>query len=217
MSSCCTPRGYRRVFSARSAERQARRYRSRGLDRTSRRIAAALLARGVEGATVLEAGGGVGALQVELLRAGALHAVSVELTPTYEHAATALLRDFQLSDRVERRIGDLVSADGAAAPADIVVLNRVLCCYPDMPRLAMAAAQRTARILVLSFPKRTWWTVALLHLGNALLRIGRGEFQVFVHDPRSIRRVVEAGGLHQTRDERGLFWEVMAFEAGGRG
>ena len=67
MSSCCTPRGYRRVFSARSAERQARRYRSRGLDRTSRRIAAALLARGVEGATVLEAGGGVGALQVELL------------------------------------------------------------------------------------------------------------------------------------------------------
>ncbi len=213
MSCCCTPRGYRRIFSARSAEREARRYRSRGLDRTSRRIADAILARGVEGASVLEVGGGVGTLQLELLRAGAGRAVSVELTPTYEDAAEALLRDHGLRHRVERRLADFVGAASDVEPADVVVLNRVVCCYPDMPRLTAAAADHTRRILVMSFPRRTWWTRAVLWVGNALLRVTRREFRVFIHPPASIRQVVENRGLRQSLDRRGLFWQVVAFEA----
>src|SRR5690242_15766148 len=106
MSDCCTPRGYRRVFSEKSARAEARRYRRKGLDATSRRIFDVLRAQGVEGRTVLEVGGGIGALQIELLKAGAERAVSVELTPTYEEVAAELLEQNGLSDRVERRVAD---------------------------------------------------------------------------------------------------------------
>src|SRR5205809_3530097 len=98
VTACCSPKGYRWVFSERSARAEARRYRRKGLDGTSRRIVDFLKGQGLEGRTVLEVGGGIGAIQIELLKAGASRALSVELTPTYEEAAGALLREAGLTN-----------------------------------------------------------------------------------------------------------------------
>src|SRR5256885_14285616 len=97
MTECCSPKGYRWVFSERSARAEARRYRRKGLDGTSRRIVDFLKANGVEGRTVLEVGGGIGAIQIELLKAGASRDLSIELTPTYQEEAAAVLRRAGLS------------------------------------------------------------------------------------------------------------------------
>jgi hypothetical protein len=75
VTSCCNPRGCDQFFSARFARRIAKRYRKRGLDKTARRMVGFLQQRGIEGATVLEVGGGIGEIQIELLlRAAAEHA-----------------------------------------------------------------------------------------------------------------------------------------------
>src|SRR5207249_7515972 len=110
MSNCCSPKGYRWVFSERSTQAEARKYRRRGLDGTSRRIVDFLRTRGVDGQTVLEVGGGIGAIQIELLKAGAARAVSIELTPTYEDVAAGLLNEAGLTDRVERKVLDFAQA-----------------------------------------------------------------------------------------------------------
>jgi 2-polyprenyl-3-methyl-5-hydroxy-6-metoxy-1,4-benzoquinol methylase len=212
VSDCCTPRGYRQIFSERSAHAAAKRYRKKGLDKTSRRIVDLLLDHGVMGRTVLEIGGGVGGIQIELLRAGASRAVSVELTSTYEEAASNLLREVGLADRVERKVVDFVDAATEVEAADIVVMNRVICCYPDMPKLAGAAADRTRGLLVLSFPKMSWWTSLILALGNLGLRVARREFQVFLHPPDRIRRTAELHGLRVQMERPGLFWEIAALK-----
>ena len=90
MSSCCGAPGYRRVFGPRFARRLARRYRRRGLDRASRRVVEFLAAQGVEGASVLEIGGGVGGIQLELLRRGAARTTNLELVDSYEAEAAEL-------------------------------------------------------------------------------------------------------------------------------
>ena len=210
MSDCCTPRGYRLVFSERSARADARRYRRGGLDGTSRRIFDVLRAEGVEGATVLEIGGGVGALQIELLKAGAASAVSVELTPTYEAVATELLEENGLAGRVERRLADFATAGDAVAAADIVVMNRVVCCYPDMPRLTGAAAEHARRLLVMSFPRRTWWTIGGLAVANAMFSFTRREFNIFVHPPSEILATGRRHGMEPFVDRPGALWTVAA-------
>src|ERR1700716_3951821 len=110
MSDCCTPKGYRQLFSERNARAEARRYRRRGLDAISRRITNLIKEHGVEGRTLLEVGGGIGAIEIELLKAGFARAVSVELTPTYETSAAELLHEAGLADRVERRVMDFTEA-----------------------------------------------------------------------------------------------------------
>jgi len=213
LSDCCTPRGYRRIFSEQSARAAAARYRKKGLDGTSRRIVDLLLAQGVQGKTVLEVGGGVGAIQLELLRAGASRATSIELTPTYEASAKELLAEAGMADRVDRRVVDFVDAGSELEAADIVVLNRVVCCYPDMPRLVSTAAAHARGTLVLSFPKRRWWTRVVLAMGNAGFRLTRREFHVFLHPPEQIAAVAKSGGLEVLNDKPGLFWEILSVTA----
>ena len=192
------------------ARRDARRYRRKGLDRTSRRIVDFLKSQGVEGRTVLEVGGGVGAIQVELLKAGASRAVSVELTPTYESVALDLAHEAGLADRIERKVMDFAQADGDVQPADIVIMNRVICCYPDMPRLAGAAADHTKQMLVMSFPRGSWWMRMGLGIANVMLWVMRREFHVFVHRPSDIIATSERHGLAPVLDQRGVLWTVAA-------
>jgi 2-polyprenyl-3-methyl-5-hydroxy-6-metoxy-1,4-benzoquinol methylase len=212
MGDCCTPRGYRLLFNEKSARAQARRYRRGGPDPTSRRLVDLLARRSLQGRTLLEVGGGVGAIQIELLKAGLAHVLSVELTPTYEEAAGELLRDAGFEDRVERRVVDFAEADAAVPEADIVVMNRVLCCYPDMPKLAGAAAGHARELLVMSFPRRSWWTRLILALGNLVLRASRREFRVFLHPPGRILATAEERGLRTVSNRSGLFWQVVLLE-----
>lgn len=215
MSDCCSPKGYRWIFSERSARAEARRYRRKGLDPTSKRIVDYLKQHGIAGRTLLEVGGGVGAIQIELLKAGMSRAVSIELTPTYEEAAAGLLREAGLEERVERRVMDFADAAGEVPAADVVVMNRVICCYPDMPKLAGAAAEHARERLVLSFPKDRWWTRLGLALGNVLLRVMRREFQVFVHSPDQILATAERRGLATDLNQPGILWQVAALHRPG--
>ncbi len=80
VSNCCDPTSYRRFFNRREAERHARGYSRKGLDPMASSMVRYLVSRGVEAADVLDVGGGVGAIQLELLKAGAAKRVNVELS-----------------------------------------------------------------------------------------------------------------------------------------
>jgi 2-polyprenyl-3-methyl-5-hydroxy-6-metoxy-1,4-benzoquinol methylase len=210
VSSCCT-RGYSRVFGKRQARKDARRYRRKGLDDTAQRIVDALAARGVRDATVLEVGGGVGAIEIELLEAGANHATVVEISEAYDDEARALLLENGLQERVERRHGDFVQAESEVEPADVVVMHRVVCCYPDPDALVGAAARHARRLLALSFPRDTWW----LRLGSRIVNLWFRtvcDFESFVHSPVAIIGAASAHGLTPVREHRGRIWRIAVLE-----
>src|SRR2546425_8906870 len=96
--------------------------------------------------------------------------------------------------------------------ADVVVMNRVICCYPDMPKLASAAAERTGEVLVMSFPNRRWWTRLGLTVANLGFRVVRMQFRVFLHPPGLILAAVEHHGFKTRFNQPGLLWQVVALE-----
>ena len=216
MGDCCTPKGYRQIFSERGARAQARDYRRSGLDTTSRRIVDLLKERGVEGLTLLEIGGGIGAVQIELLKAGLARAVSVELTPSYEASAVELLREAGFQNRVERRVMDFVDAASEVASADIVVMNRVVCCYPDLPRLEGAAADHALQTLVMSYPKERWWTKVVVWMANVGMALTRREFRIFLHPVAQVWATGESHGLERAVSRPGVFWEIAAMQRAGQ-
>jgi 2-polyprenyl-3-methyl-5-hydroxy-6-metoxy-1,4-benzoquinol methylase len=212
VSECCTPKGYRQIFSEKNAAGEAKRYRRKGLDGTSRRILDVVKERGIEGRTLLEVGGGIGAIEIELLKAGMAQAVNVELTPTYEAVALELIDEAGLSDRVSRTVMDFAVAGPEVSSADVVVLNRVICCYHDMPKLAGAAADRAKGMLVLSFPNRRWWTRLGLTVANFGFRVIGLQFRVFLHPPAEILGALERRGFTTVVNQPGVIWQVVALE-----
>ena len=209
MAGCCNPIDYRRLFSRKYASRDARRYRQRGLGATSRALVE--LAGDVEDATVLDVGGGIGAIDLELLAAGAERAMNVELSGGYEEAASALLSERGLSDRVDRRVADFVSEGDAIEAHDLVVLHRVVCCYPDVDALMGAAAEHARRRLVLTYPQEHLPMRLGLRVVNLWLRVSGCGFRTYVHPIARILGAAEAHGLRLERRERqGFLWESAA-------
>src|SRR5687767_1996275 len=119
MGECCDPRGYQETFGDGFARRVSRRYRRRGLDRTQQRLVGYLTERGIEDASILEIGGGVGEIQVELLLRGADRATNLEISENYEAEAADLLRETGMTGRVTRRFHDIAIAPDEVAEADI--------------------------------------------------------------------------------------------------
>jgi magnesium-protoporphyrin O-methyltransferase len=212
VSCCTTPKGYAKLFGGRAARRDVRRYEKDGLDDTGARMVAFLRERGIEGETVLEIGGGIGALQLELLAAGAEGATNLELSPAYEEAARGLLRERGMEERVDRRLGDVVAEPALAEAADAVLMHRVVCCYPDADALVGAAAERARRHLVMSFPRDR----ALFRTGARVLNLGfrllRWDYRTFIHPPAVILAAAERRGLRLAEESRGSIWQVAALE-----
>jgi 2-polyprenyl-3-methyl-5-hydroxy-6-metoxy-1,4-benzoquinol methylase len=209
MPGCCDPHGFDEVFSPRFARRQARRYRKKGLGSTERAMVEFLAARGLAGATVLEIGGGVGEIQLELLRRGAARTTNLELVSSYDGPADELAREAGLSDRVERRLHDIVEAPHEVEQADVVVLHRVVCCYPDYERLLGTAADHTRRLLVFSHPPRNLASRAVISAQNAFLRLTGHRYQAFTHPPDAMLAVLRDRGLTAVHSRHGLVWHVQ--------
>ena len=210
--SCCNPRGCDQFFSPRFARRVAKRYRKRGVDKTARQLIAFLEQRGIEGATVLEVGAGVGEISLELLKSGAAHAVSLELSPAYEEEARKLLQEAGLENRADRRLRDLADGADDIEPADVVVLHRVVCCYPDYERLLSAVANQAQRLVVFSYPRRNGISRLIVAAQNLGFRLLRKDFRTFAHPPAAMLNVLTKHELRPTFDHHGLVWQVAGLE-----
>ena len=213
MASCCEPPGYSDLFGARFSRRLARRYRRKGLDRTAARMVAFLEGQDVGGASVLEIGGGVGDIQLELLRRGAARATNLELVDSYEADALALAAEAGVADRVTRRQLDLAAKPDAVERHDIVVLHRVVCCYPDATRLLDAAAARASRLLVFSHPPRHAVSRAMTATENLVFRLRRSEFRTWVHEPDALLAAAQGGRVGTAYRHRGAVWHVVGLAA----
>jgi len=211
MDECCSPprSAYDDAFDVRFAHQLARRYRRNGLTRPERRIVERLDSDGVAGTSVLEVGGGIGVIQLELLRHGASSTTNLELSRAYEPVARALLDDAGFAARARRLTGVDLATEGARVDtADHVVLHRVVCCYPDAVGLLAASAAHARRSVVFSHPPRTWARRAIVRVANLVMRLRGKEYRGYVHAPETMYRTLRTAGFAVDDIRRAGPWRI---------
>ena len=204
---CRCPSDYEEVFSERAARATAARFRRRGLTGTSRTIVAQLTELGVRVSSVLEIGGGLGEIQVVLLERGlADFATNVDLATNWEREASALLDERGLQDRVTRVCGDFVQLAPTLPRSDLVILNRVVCCYPDWRALLSHASSRAATHLVFTFPRP--WLRPTLWIENLFHRVRGRRFRAFIHPAPEMMALLENADFRPIADHRSSAWRT---------
>ena len=113
---------------------------------------------------------------------------------------------------MERRLLDIAQEPDDVEPADVVVLHRVVCCYPDYEKLLVAAGGKAGRLLVFSHPPRNPVTRALLWWENFVRERKGDTFRTFAHPPAAMLEVLDRAGLRRTYRWRGLGWRVVGLE-----
>jgi SAM-dependent methyltransferase len=211
MGCCSHCKGIETEFGERTARRELRGFRRKGPRRTTRILLDALRREGIGGATLLDVGGGVGAIHHELLDDGVRAAVHVDAASAYIAAARGEAQRRRHDDRVEFLEGDFVDLAPQVPEADIVTLDRVICCYPDVEGLVRASSGKALRLYGVVYPRPSWWLRLVLPLPNLYFRLRRSPFRVFLHPVEKVDEEVRNRGLELVDRCPTLVWEVALY------
>jgi magnesium-protoporphyrin O-methyltransferase len=213
--ACSQCDGVEQMFDPAEARKALRRFRRRGPDRTTRLLIedlrAALAASDARDVVLLDIGAGVGAIHHDLLDGPVSRVVHVDASSAHLAVAREETERRGHGPRVEFVHGDFVEMANSVSVADVVTLDRVICCYDDMEGLVSRSADKAGRLYGAVYPRQvTWMRIGIAGI-NLIQRLKRSAFRVFLHDPSSIDRTLRGAGLEQTSKRRTLGWEVVVY------
>jgi len=208
---CCQCKGVESIFNEREANKKLKSYRKSGPAKTTSLLIEALKAEGVQGKTLLDIGGGVGVIQHELLRAGVESATDVDASRAYIKAAQAEATRQGHADRVSYHYANFVDYAPQVQPADIVTLDRVICCYHDMPSLVGRSVEKAGALYGLVYPRDAWWMRLANFLANRFLQITRNPFRAYVHRTTAVDTLVRNSGFQRRFHKKAGVWQVVVY------
>ncbi|MGD2083500.1 MAG: class I SAM-dependent methyltransferase [Chromatiales bacterium] len=210
--SCCCPhdRSAGRIFSL-LARRYRRRFERRGFEPSQAHLLEGLHRAGFRHADILEIGSGVGHLHQTLLERGAGSAVGIDLAPRMIREAEDWAAERGLGGRARYLVGDFVLRAGEIEPAEVTILDKVVCCYPDADALLGASLARTRRVYALTYPRGVWPVRLAAALGAWVMRLLGSDFRPYVHEPAHVRGVIEEAGFRMRYQARTWVWLVQVF------
>jgi magnesium-protoporphyrin O-methyltransferase len=200
-----------RAFGDKGARADLRDYQRHGPARQTRALLSAVRSLGLKNATLLDIGGGVGTIHHELLEDTVRAATHVDASSAYLREAQAESARLGHAHRVKFVHADFTEVAADLPQADIVTLDRVVCCYPNVARLLAAAAGRSQRALAMTYPRESWYMRLGLKVVNVFQRLRRDPFRVFLHPVGLMDQRLQAEGLRRVALKRMFIWEMALY------
>lgn len=203
--------GSANVFNEREANRQLRLYHKRGPAKTTRVLLDALAAEGVSGLTLLDIGGGIGGIALELFKSGVTSATEIDASAAFVALAQREATQQGVADRVVARSGDFVELAPETSAAGIVTLDRVICCYGDMPLLVGQSAAKATKLYGAVFPRYSRVAGLGNNVVNTVLRLMRNPFRLYLHPTAAVDAVIRGKGLLPRFHRNVGLWQVVVY------
>lgn len=209
---CCSCQKIEAKFNQEYVDKKLQNYRKEGPKKTTTQLMEALQSVDLQGMTLLDIGGGLGDIQHGLLKLGVRHALNVEGSQAYVEACKAEAERQGHANQIQHMHGDFVDLAAGIPPADIVTLDRVICCYPDMPQLVSLSAQKAKRFYGLVYPRDTWWTrIGIQIVYNLRHWLEKNALRNFINATEDVEAVIRANGLERHFYRQTGPWQVVVF------
>jgi magnesium-protoporphyrin O-methyltransferase len=200
------------IFDEKSARADIKGYHKRGPAKQTQLILDAVRSLNLKNVALLDIGGGVGAIHHELLKDVAYNATQVDASSAYLKEAKEEAEKRGNNERVKFIHADFTDVASELPQADVVTLDRVVCCYPDFRSLLKNASEHSRKIIALTYPRETWYSRLGLGLINLVQKLRRDPFRVFIHPIHEMDAVLNALGLRRVSMKRLVFWEMALYQ-----
>lgn len=199
------------TFTEDDAKADLKHYRKRGPANQTKLILEAIRSLGLKDAALLDVGGGIGTIHHELLKDVAREATHVDASSAYLKVATEEAKRLGHEAQVKFVHADFTDVAGELPQADVVTLDRVVCCYPNFRELLKAASSKSRKAIALTYPREVWWTKAVVRAANFIQRLRRDQFRVFVHSVAEMEALLNQQGLQKISVKRLFVWEMALY------
>lgn len=210
--NCCQCQSIEREFNLEYAQSKVRQYHENGAKKETEILIKALTAESVDMCSLLDIGGGLGVIEIELLKAGASEAINLEASSAYIEVAKEEAARQGLSDRIAHIHGDFIDLAPGIDPADIVIMDKVICCYDDFESLVKLSAEKAKKLYGLIYPRDTWWVKLAVAFENLIYRLQKNPFRVYVHPVNRIDRIIKDNGMKILFCKKLIDWQIVVYE-----
>ena len=211
--SCSQCVGIEEEFDPKYARRDLKRYAKKGPKKTTKWLVEAIVEQGLPEPSVLDIGGGVGEIQHELAVAGAGQITGVDASSSFVEQCRLEAERRGYGERSKQHFGDFTELHDEIESADVVTLDRVICCFDDVDALVAKSVAKAKRLYGLVYPRETFLTSIGSALINIVQRIRRSPFSVFVHSSERVDAMICERGLKRVFFRQSLLWQVVLYEA----
>src|SRR2546425_5702889 len=192
-------------------------YKSKGLTASTEVLLGLLTENGLVGKAVLDIGCGTGFFALETLRQGASSCIGVDLSSAAIHEANEFAKESGLQDRARFEVANAASSQ--QPPSDIVVMDKVLCCYPDADSLVKTASTSSSELLGFVVPRDEGLMKPMIRVGIGLInlveRLRKTGFRLYLHPLRSLDRLLDDNGFQRSSKAKSRFWLVFLYTRAG--
>ncbi len=210
---CCQCQGIEAKFDQAYVSEQLENYRKDGLKKTALQLIEALQAEDIQGLSLLDIGGGVGGLQHALLNSGVRNAINVEAASAYLEACKVEAERQGHATAIDHMQGNFVEIAEDVPAADIVTLDRVICCYHDMPNLVGLSAKKATRFYGVVYPRDIWFLKLIVQIYyNFRHWINRNSMRVFIHPTEAVEALLRENGFSRHFHRNMGVWQVAVFK-----
>lgn len=199
-------------FNNRTAKKELRRYKRRGPNKSTRLLLDEIRKHDLNKRTLLDIGGGIGAISFELFEQDIESSTHVDASTAYLEAAEKEAEERRLNNRIKLLFGDFTEISKNIEDADIVTLDRVICCYPDMNKLVDRSANKSKLYYGVVYPRRQWWIGTGVNLVNLYFKLRGSDFRTYHHSPSEIDSRIKDNGFSRIFHSTTIIWEVALYK-----
>lgn len=209
---CSQCRGIEKEFDTKYVSREIKKYHKKGPARNTLKLISVLQQEGVKGKSLLDIGGGVGAIQHELFRYGLQSAAAADASSAYLKAAKQEAQTNGTLEKTNFHHGDFLDLADHIEPADIVTLDRVICCYNNMNDLVRLSAAKAKKLYAAVYPRDVWWVKSIFSMGNFFLRLFNNPFRIFAHSTKEVDALITTTGFTRYFYEKSGKWQIVVYK-----
>lgn len=205
---CC---GADKLFDLKTANKQYKRYLKKGPSRVTSKLIGQLEDFNIEG-TLLDVGGGIGAIQWWFLANGGKETFGVDASSGYTEIAQEHARKSCFEDRTHFFVGDLMDHCSNIPKANHISLDKVICCYPNYQEILNVVCGLSTHTVSLTYPMDGIIARIIRSFGVLMMKIRGNPFRPFVHRVTSVRALFSENGYVLKKRELSFPWHVETYQ-----
>lgn len=204
-----------KFFNLRTAKRELRRYKRKGPNKSTRLLLDEIRKTDLSDKTLLDIGGGVGTISFELIEHGIEFSTHVDASEAYLEISKKEAENRKLKDRIDYKFADFTKISKDTTNADIVTLDRVICCYPDMEKLVDCSTEKANLYYGIVFPRERWPVRLGMKIGNAWFKLRGSDFRTYLHSPENMDAKIRSNNFQMVRQMKTIIWKAVLYKRVG--
>lgn len=205
---CC---GADLFFNKKTARKEYRKYVREGPSKVTAKIIQQLENQNIEGKSMIDVGGGIGALQWWFLKNGGTQTADIDASSGYLKQAQIHAGENGWQDKTQFIMGDCTDIYPKIYNPDYITLDKVVCCYPNFKEILAATCKKSKKYVSLSYPMDGIIAQAIRGIGILFFMLKQNPFRPYIHPVKEIRDLFTQNGYKRVLNNLVFPWHVETY------